>query len=390
MAINTITRGSSLSDLSVKQQIAQWTPRPLDNAKTLSADFYCSPEIYRLEQKYVFGKAWFYVGHTSQLSEPGSFFTIEIAEQPLVILRSKEGDLRGFFNVCSHRAGPVAEGSGQCSWLVCPYHGWSFHLDGTLRNAPGITETCSEFDGGEHRLKSIQIETWGPFIFANLDPTAPALATEIGDIPAQFERYQFSNLARVHSADYWVDANWKIFAEITFDSYHEAVLHPTTLGRYYHCSKVTGEVKYDCYLQHAPLILDKNSQAVDPAFCIATLNEEEQKSFNMVCLFPNFVLVMGPDCCFTFQLDPQGVSKTRVRVDWLVPDTEAAKSPEHLELCIQFFDDLMQEDLSLMPLLQARISSLGFHQGQLCPKREMGVHLFQELLMRYLSHPMGG
>jgi phenylpropionate dioxygenase-like ring-hydroxylating dioxygenase large terminal subunit len=384
MVINT--RSASLSAVqSLTQDIAQWTPRSIDNAKTLPAELYLSPEIYRLEQKYVFGKSWFYVGHTSQLNELGSFFTVEIAEQPLVVLRNKQGNLVGFFNVCAHRAGPVAEGSGNCSWLTCPYHGWSFNFDGTLRNAPGMADNCSEFDGSEHTLKSIQVETWGPFIFVNLDLTAPSLAIELGDIPAQFERYQLSSLARVHSVDYWTEINWKIFAEMTGDSYHESIVHAATLSPYYHCAQVTGEVKHDCYLQHVPLIIKEDDQPIDPDLYIQTLNEEEQKSFNMVCLFPNFTLMMTPDCCYTFQADPQGVGKTRVRVDWLVPDTEAAKSPEHVEPFVHFFDELMQEDLVLMPLLQSRIASLGYHQGQLCPKREMGVYLFQELLMQRLS-----
>jgi phenylpropionate dioxygenase-like ring-hydroxylating dioxygenase large terminal subunit len=378
------TRSSNVAQ-QVALQVKQWEPRPIDNAKTLPAELYLSPEIYRLEQKYIFGKTWFYVGHTSQLNGPGSFFTVEIAEQPLVILINKDGNLLGFFNVCSHRAGPVAKGSGQCSWLTCPYHGWSFNFDGTLRNAPGMTDTCGEFDGTAHSLQSIRVETWGPFIFVNLDPTAPALKTELGDIPSQFERYQFSQLVRIHSADYWSEINWKIFAEMTGDSYHESIVHAATLGPYYHCAKVTGEVRYDCYLQHAPLVRKENAQAIDPDLYIETLNEEEQKSFNMVCMFPNFTLMMSPDCCFTFQVDPQGVSKTRVRVDWFVPDTKAAKSTQNVDSLVQFFDDLMQEDLDLMPLLQARIASLGYHRGQLCPKREMGVYLFQELLMRHLS-----
>jgi phenylpropionate dioxygenase-like ring-hydroxylating dioxygenase large terminal subunit len=371
-----------------KLKIKKWSPQLLSQAKTLPAEIYLSPEIYQLEQRYVFGKAWYYAGHTSQLSEPGSFFTVEIADQPLVILRNKEGHLSGFFNVCPHRAGPIAEESGKCSLLVCRYHGWSFDLNGKLRNAPEM-ESCGEFDSVDHALTPIQVETWGPFIFVNLDPTAKPLAAAIGEIPKLFERYQFSHLARIHSVDYWTEVNWKVFNEITVESYHEAVLHPSTLAQYYHCAKTTGEIRHGCYLQHAPLLLKENfTSELKKGLYIETLNEVEQKSFNMVCLFPNFTLVMGPDCCITFLVDPQGVSKTRVRVDWLVPDTEQAKSPAHVESLVQFFDDLMQEDLRLMPLIQKRIGSLGYHQGQLCPKREMGVHLFQELLMQHLSNQM--
>ena len=123
-----------------KQQesiLRRWQPQALKNeATTFPAEMYTSQEVYQLEKTRVFGKSWYYVGHISQLHGPGSYFTVEIAEQPLVIVQTKTGEMRAFFNVCTHRAGPVALGSGKCQRLTCLYHAWSFNLEGKLRGIP--------------------------------------------------------------------------------------------------------------------------------------------------------------------------------------------------------------------------------------------------------------
>ena len=117
---------------------------------------------------------------------------------------------------------------------------------------------------------------------------------------------------------------------------------------------------------------------------IDTLNQYEMEHFQIVCLFPNFTLIMSPNHCATFLIDPQGIKKTHVRLDLLVPDTEAAKSSKNLESLIQFYADLMQEDFDFVPTVQKRIQSLHYRPGRLSPKREMGVHLYQELVMKHI------
>ncbi|MBD2020691.1 aromatic ring-hydroxylating dioxygenase subunit alpha [Leptolyngbya sp. FACHB-36] len=372
---------------ALPSSLLQWRSHALDSeARTLAAEMYTSPEIYRLEQKYVFGKTWFYVGHISQLQGPGSYFTVDIAEQPLVILQNRSGELRAFFNVCSHRAGPVAIDSGRCTHLTCHYHAWSFDLDGNLRGMPDM-ETAEGFDCASHGLTAVNIDTWGPFIFVNLDPTCAPLSAQLGELPELFDRYNLSNLARVHSVDYWSDVNWKVYTENTVESYHEPFVHKETWGKYYECTDTTAEARHYYYLQYAPFDSASWLTSTEAGIYIDTLNEYELNCAQMVCLFPNFTLVASPTYCVTFLFDPQGLSKTRMRMEWLVPNTEVAKSPENVEPLITFFDDLMQEDLKLLPTLQKGIQSMGFRPGRLSPKREMGVHLFQELVMKHIvSH----
>lgn len=365
------------------QVATQWQPRSLQReAVALPAEVYWSPEVYRLEQQSIFGKYWYYVGHVSQLGEAGSYFTVEIAEQPIVILRNKVGELRAFFNICTHRAGPVALGSGQCNRLTCLYHAWSFDLDGNLRGIPDM-EMAENFDVADHALQPVKVETWGPFIFVNLDPDSDSLQVQLGELPELFGRYRLETWARVHSIDYWTDTNWKLYVENNTESYHEPSVHPI-LAKYY--QGVKAEARYHYYLQYTPFVGNDDLPAsLDPDLYMPGLNEMEMAGVSTMSFFPNFAWITSPTCAIIYLIDPQGPLKTRVRWDWLVPNTEAAKSAKNLEPLIEFFDGIQQEDLKLLPEVQKRIQSIGYKQGRLSPTREVGTHLFQELIMSAIA-----
>ena len=361
-----------------------WKPQSLQSeATTFPAEMYTSPRIYQLELERIFGKSWYYVGHISQLQGPGSYFTVDIAEQPLVILQNKAGELRGFFNVCTHRAGPVATGSGKCSRLTCLYHAWSFDLEGNLKGIPDM-ETALDFDLSCHALTAIKVDTWGPFIFVNLDPDCQPLPGQLGELPEMFKRYRLSEWARVHSVDYWTDTNWKLYVENNTESYHEPSVHPI-LAKYY--QHIKPEARHYYYLQYTPDLNDSDgiNSVKEPGLTIEGLNEHEMSGVSTMSFFPNFAWIMGPNVAIIYLIDPQGLSRTRVRWDWLVPNTEAAKSLENLKPLIDFFDNIQQEDLNLLPEIQKRIQSFGYRPGRLSPTREVGTHLFQQLIMQYIT-----
>lgn len=358
----------------------KWRPQSLSSeAVTLPAEMYDSPEVYRLEQEQIFGKYWYYVGHVSQLAGPGSYFTVDIAEQPLVILLDQAGKLKAFFNICTHRAGPVAMGEGKCQRLTCLYHAWSFDLDGNLRGIPDM-DRAENFDRADHALKPVKVDTWGPFIFVNLDPDSDSLQVQLGELPELFQRYRLEDWARVHSVDYWTDTNWKLYVENNTESYHEPSVHPV-LAKYY--QGVKAEARYHYYLQYTPFVGNDDLPAsLNPELYTPGLNDYEMAGVSTMSFFPNFAWITSPTCAIIYLVDPQGPLKTRVRWDWLVPNTEAAKSPENLEPLIEFFDNIQKEDLNLLPEVQKRIRSMGYVQGRLSPTREVGTHLFQELIMK--------
>ena len=366
-----------------RQVLRSWRQRSLkQEATALPAEVYYSPEIYRLEQEKVFGKYWYYVGHVSQLEGSSSYFTVEIAEQPLVILRNKEGELRAFYNICTHRAGPVAIGSGQCNRLTCLYHAWSFDLEGNLRGIPDM-ETAEGFDIADHALTSVQVDIWESFIFVNLDLNCEPLQVQMGELPEMFQRYRLRNWKRVHSVDYWTDTNWKLYVENNTESYHEPSVHPI-LAKYY--QSVEAEARHHYYLQYTPFVgNDDLPISLEPDLYIHGLDDREMAGVSTVSFFPNFAWIISPTCAIIYLIDPQGPKRTRIRWDWLVPDTEAATSAANLEPLIELFDNIQREDLELLPAVQMRIQSMGYKQGRLSPTREVGTHLFQELIMNAIA-----
>lgn len=368
---------------STPEFLTNWKPQSLTHsATTLPAEMYTSEAVYQLEQERIFGKTWCYVGHISQLQGAGSYFTVELAEQSLIIVCDRTGTIRGFFNVCSHRAAPVAVGSGMCNRLTCLYHAWIFDLEGNLRGAPDM-EQAEEFDPAEYGLTPIQVEVWGAFIFVNLDLTTAPLATQLGDLPTLFQSYHFADWVRVHSVDYYTDSNWKLYVENNVESYHEFSVH-ASIARYYRST--TAEARHYSYLQYAPLPpddADYRNRTAD--HCFSGLADKEKYGKWTVSLFPNFAWIIRPWIAIIYLIDPQGRSRTRIRWDWLVPNTAIAQSAENVEPLVEFFDQIQQEDLRLLPELQKRIESIGYRPGRLSPTREMGTHLFQELVLRHIT-----
>ncbi|NJN85204.1 MAG: hypothetical protein HC881_01330 [Leptolyngbyaceae cyanobacterium SL_7_1] len=233
-------------------------------------------------------------------------------------------------------------------------------------------------------LTPIQVDIWGAFIFVNLDLKAPPLATQLGELPELFQSYHFADWARVHSVDYYTDTNWKLYVENNVESYHEFSVH-SSIARYYRST--AAEARHYYYLQYAPIpATDPDYQSRTPDHCFSGLADKEKYGKWTVSLFPNFAWIIRPWIAIIYLIDPQGRSRTRIRWDWLVPNTAIARSPENVEPLIEFFDRIQQEDLRLLPEIQKRIESSGYRPGRLSPTREMGTHLFQELVLRHLRN----
>src|SRR5580704_5209306 len=149
----------------------------LENASTIPASWYRDDRIEQLERERVFGRNWIAVGRMDQVREPGQFFTQELAGEPLVVVRGADGELRAFYNVCRHHAAAVANvPCGTVQHLRCPYHGWTYGLDGSLKGAPEFAGVCN-FDRGANGLVPVRVEIWEQFIFVTLDRGAAALMT---------------------------------------------------------------------------------------------------------------------------------------------------------------------------------------------------------------------
>ena len=188
--------------------------------QTLPWNWYFEPEILRREQDAIFRRSWQYVGHEAQAGEPGSYFAGRAGDVPVVVTRAADGELRAFLNVCRHRGSVLVEGEGRRATLQCPYHAWTYGLDGQLRSAPRSDETEDKEELG---LLPLRLQTWGPFVFVNPAADGGSLRETLGDL---WERLPLEGLEFHHRVEYELEANWKVACENYLECYHCAVAHP--------------------------------------------------------------------------------------------------------------------------------------------------------------------
>ena len=346
-------------------------------AATIPSRVYTDPVFFALEQERIFARTWQLVGRTDQVRESGQFFTATILGESIVVLR--DGDtLRGFHNVCLHRAGPVAQGCGRRQTLQCRYHGWTYNLRGELIRAPEM-EGVQRFSPDEMHLVSVQVASWGPLIFANLDPNALPLAHYLEDIPARAERFHAEGMRWVMRKDYLLECNWKVYVDNYLEGYHVPVVHPG----------LHKEIDYDQYrvephryysLQHAPL------RPVTGPGARNYVPREGSDDTQYYWLFPNIMLNVYLGQMQTNVILPQGHDRTLVVFEWYATDPPAdpATDAEWSKL-VAFSDEIQVEDIEICETVQRNLKSRVYDRGRYSAKRENGVHHFHSLLHEFLT-----
>jgi carnitine monooxygenase subunit len=344
--------------------------------RTLPWSWYTDPDVLRREGERIFARAWQYVGHTGQVRESGSFFASVAGEIPVVVTRARDGELRAFLNVCRHRGHVVAAGEGKRGSLQCPYHAWTYDLDGRLRTAPR-SDREPGFDTDELGLRQVQVGTWGPFVFANPDPEAPPLAEALGDMPSELaEILDVDALEFRFRSEYALDTNWKISCENFLECYHCAVAHPGF-------SKEV-DVSPDAYqLESKGLVSSQFGplrQNGRDSFLAGGEIPEGQFHF----LWPNFGLNVFPghpnlSCGPMFPLAPE---RTGRFLDYFfAPNVDQAWVDE----LIAFDSQVGQEDRALVEGVQRGVRSGLLDEGRLLSESEQLVAHFQRLCAEALA-----
>ena len=199
---------------------------PLVRARHVPGNIYTSPEILEVEKQRIFLRDWLCVGRVEEIAEPGDYMTFRLAGEPLIVARNENGDINAFSNVCRHRGVEVAEGAGNAKEFSCPYHGWTYDLNGDLLGAP-FTRGVEGFDRAACALKPVRVDTWGGFLFVNFDAAAESLNDFIGAIGASLDHLQTDRCRLWQKFVIKLGCNWKLAPENLADWYHLEVLHKT-------------------------------------------------------------------------------------------------------------------------------------------------------------------
>lgn len=333
--------------------------RDLARASTLPAFAYTDPAVLEEEKNAIFRRSWQPIGHLADVREPGSFFTAELAGAPVVVTRDANGELRGFYNVCRHRAGPVATGKGARKSLTCRYHGWTYGLDGALRTTPEIGAPVA-FDPSCVSLEKIHVASFGPLVFGALDPKEPFGAT-YGAIADATARLDLAQMTFVGRKEYVLACNWKVYVDNFLEGYHLPTVHPE-LFKTLDYDRYVVETNGNHVVQHAPL-RDGSGEA------------------RYYWAFPNVMLNFYGGRLEVDTILPLGEGKTLTVFEWFFPKA----ADERAKKSIEESDAIQKEDIEICETVQKNLASGAYDRGRFSTKRENGVHHFQSLVHAWLA-----
>jgi choline monooxygenase len=358
-------------------EIRRFDPElPIEKAHTPPYTWYTDPKIFDEEKHQIFEKSWLAVGRADQVDDVGNYFTGQVAGNPYVVVRGDDGELRAFHNVCRHHAAEVAQECGSCRELVCPYHGWTYRLDGSLRRAPRMGK-MSNFDPKRYGLTPISVGTWGPFVLIDLDGpfggrnNPRELELDIGPLKQPLEELGLDQMKWVERRVYQLNCNWKVFVDNSLDGgYHVAYAHE-------------GLAQGLEFAGYETEIHDRS------AIQICDTSGQDSRLGNQVIyawLFPNFFINRYGNMMDTNLVMPLTADTCEVIFDFYFnyENFEEWEVKRTIRKAIDESDVIQHEDVTICESAQRGMRSMAFQQGLYSEKLERAVHAFHVMLWKEL------
>ncbi len=367
--------------LSIEQILSSYDDHaPLARASTIPSAWYVDARIAELERLSVFSKTWQLVARTEQVEVPGQFVSTTVAGEPIVVVRGNDEVLRAFYNVCRHHAAAVVtQPCGQASLLHCPYHGWNYGLDGSLKGMPEF-DGVENFDRAQNGLVPIRVETWECFVFINLDQDAAPLTDFLGGLVPRVAPLGISKLHYFDRRTYNINCNWKVFVDNYLDGgYHVPHLHKG-LNSVLDYKQYTIENEDRYCLQSSPMVASTEDAATGAA-----------RKGDRAWYFwqhPNLMINCYDGYMDTNLVIPIDVDHCTVIFDFYFRDISDA-SREYNEQSVNVGNRVQEEDLGICEDVQRGLKSRAYRAGRLSVRREAGEQLFHRLLAADLKRDRG-
>lgn len=327
----------------------------LSNASTLPASWYHDPEVFQRERQAIFAREWQVVARSAQVVEVGTYVAAELAGWPLVVVRGDDGTLRGFHNVCRHRAGPLVwDGDGRCTRFVCRYHGWSYALDGALTSARDFGP-AERFESADFGLHPVQVGEWRGLVFAVLDPDAPPLAEAVAGLDRAAADFPMEDFAFAVEVVHEVGANWKTYADNYHEGYHVPLVHPG-LNREVDAARYRVEVDGPLYVHSVPT---------------------RDGAVNSGCWLwrhPGLALNLYPDGMNVERWLPLSAGRTRLAYWYFFRDPDGPEAAEVVKMSAE----ITAEDVRICEAVQRNLEAGTYETGRLSPRHENAVFDFQQ------------
>ena len=288
------------------------TSVPFEQARAMPTSVYTSEDFVEAELKHVFSKDWYCVGRADALSKTGDYVTAELAGQPIVVLRDADHQLRAMSNVCLHRMSTLLQGRGNAKTIVCPYHAWTYNLDGKLRGAPAMSQNDA-FCKDHYRLPQVRCEEWLGWVFVCLDPEAEPVSVQLAEVADMIAAYDMTNYSESFYEEHVWDTNWKVLAENFMESYHLPVCHAGTIGGLSKLEDMICPPGRPAFNYHTIL----KDESLRIAMAHPTKNDrlkgEERRTTYLLALYPSLMITLTPGYFWYISLHPKGPGQVHIR-----------------------------------------------------------------------------
>lgn len=356
---------------------------------TLPPQMYVDASWFGLEMEGIFARMWLAAARADQVEGPGSFVRRDVAGASILIVRGGDGVIRAFHNVCRHRGTRLcldAEGTLRGS-IQCPYHAWTYGLDGRLLAAPHMDDV-EGFDRSAYPLQTVACETWDGHVFVNLAGNAEPLAAQLGDLPQRFRSYRMQDLRMMRRIEYDVATNWKLIVQNYNECLHCPVIHPL-LNQMHHYLGAENVPSTSTYCGGAMGFKDgvetlstdgRRRRGVLPG-----LSLPDSAQVQYFAIYPNFLLTLHPDYMMTIIIWPIGPGQTRIVTEWHFHPDEIRKPNFVFEDAVEFWDRTNREDWAISEQSYLGIRSRGYVPGPYS-QREAQLWEFDQFILKRTGH----
>jgi Rieske 2Fe-2S family protein len=355
------------------------------NAVTLPAKYYTDPALFGRELELFYTDMWVCAGRAADVSRAGDYVLRDIAGESIIVLRDADGTLRAFYNVCRHRGTRLCtQPAGALPGRIqCPYHSWTYRLDGSLESAPHM-EDVAGFRLEDHPLHGVGIGVWDGHVFANLRPERAApLETQLADLPENFRAWQMAALERAERLEYDVQANWKLIVQNYSECLHCPNLHPA-LNRLSHYLSGENEPPRPTYLggrmDLRPGVGTMSMDGRRPRACLPGLPADDTRRVYYSAVLPNLLLTLHPDYMMTSTLWPLAPDRTHIVCEWHFHPDETAKPGFDAADAVEFWDLTNRQDWHICEQAQAGIASRAYRPGPYSNREDL-LYAFDRLIL---------
>ena len=284
---------------------------PFNKARAMPPEVYTTDEFTRAELEHIFRREWYCVGRADSLCAPGDYATCELAGQPIVVLRDARGDLRAYSNVCLHRMSTMLQGTGNSRTIACPYHGWTYNLDGTLRGAPAMSLN-NGFCRKNYRLPAIACEEWLGWIMITLNPEAEPVSKRLSEVESLIENYRMADYTQSFYEEHVWNTNWKVLAENFMESYHLPVCHAKTVGGLSKLDEMVCPPGLESFNYHT-ILKDDTLRIAMAHPDNARMKGDERRTTFLLAIYPSLLITLTPGYFWYLSLHPIGPDRVHIR-----------------------------------------------------------------------------